>query len=111
MNITVSYFCETMKVSKVITKAIVRVFFILLLVAIFPFIHGDQSKYKNIYFSYHHPWQIVFPAIVIISFIVFFIKCAIKRYEDVELNWLLVVNTIILIAYGLAVFIKVSALV
>ena len=99
-----------MKVSKVITKAVLKVFFILLLAAVFPFIYGDQSKLRRIYFSYHNYWQLAFPAVIVISFIVLLVSCAAKRYENTELNWLLVVNTIIVTAYGLAIFIRISAL-
>ena len=100
-----------MKVNKVVTKAVLRVFFILVLVAAFPFIHGDQSKFQHIYFSYHNYWQLTFPAIIIIGFLILLVMCAIRRYENTELNWLLVVNTIIVTAYGVAIFIKVSSMI
>ena len=85
-----------------------RGFFILLLVATVLFIQGDQSKYQHIYFTFANPWQMVFPAIIIFAFIFLFIACAIKKYNEPEMNWLLVVNTIVLVAYGIADFIKIS---
>ena len=100
-----------MRVSKLITKIIIRIFFILLLAVAFLFFSGDQAKYQHIYFSFTHKWQMVFPAIIVLSFLVLFVACARKRYNEPEMNWLLVVNTVVLLAYGIAVFIKVSSLV
>jgi len=97
-----------MKVNQVITKAVVRIFFILLLVALVPFITGDQSAFQNVYLSFHHWWELVFPAIIILSFMVLLVACATKRYQVPELNWLLVVNTVVLVAYGIAIFIRIA---
>jgi cytochrome bd-type quinol oxidase subunit 2 len=100
-----------MKVSKFVTKIVIRVFFILLLVATFLFIQGDQSKFQHLYFSFSHVWEMIFPAIIILCFLFLFITCALKKYNQPEMNWLLVVNTIVLIAYGIAIFIKINRMV
>jgi small-conductance mechanosensitive channel len=100
-----------MKVSKLVTKIILRVFFILLLVALVPYFQGDQSKYQHIYFAFTHTWEIIFPAIIILSFLFFLIACAYKRFNEPQLNWLLVVNTVVLLVSGIAIFIKVSRMV
>jgi hypothetical protein len=97
-----------MKVNKLITKIVVRVFFILAFVAAIPFIQGDQTKLQHIYLTFHHKWEMIFPAILIIGFIALLITCAVKKYEEPDLNWLLVLNAVILIAYGIAIFIRIS---
>jgi hypothetical protein len=99
-----------MKVSPIVTKIVVRVFFVLLFFALVPFFVGDQTPLKHIYFSFHHWWELIFPAIIIVSFIILVITCAVKRYKQPDLNWLLVVNTIVLAAYGVALFIRVAHL-
>ena len=99
-----------MKVSKLVTKIVVRVFFILLLAVSVPFFAADHSKFQNIYFAFPHKWEMIFPAILIISFFFLLIICAIKKYSEPELNWLLVVNTVVLLAYAIAIFIRVSRL-
>ena len=96
-----------MKVSKLVTKIVLRIFFILLLVALVPFFVGDQNKLQHIYLAFHHPWEMIFPAIIVLSFLFMLINCAIKRFNEPEMNWLLVVNTIVLLAYGIAIYIKV----
>jgi hypothetical protein len=100
-----------MKVSKLVTKIFVRIFFILVFVAMIPFLQGDQTKYQHIYFIFNHKWEMVFPIILILGFISLLITCAVKKYEEPDLNWLLVLNTVILLAYGIAIFIRISHMV
>lgn len=97
-----------MKASKLVTKIFVRVFFILLFFALVPFFFGDQSKYQHIYFAFQHKWEMIFPGIIITAFLFLLISCAIKRFNNLELNWLLIVNTVVLTAYGVAIFIRIS---
>ncbi len=99
-----------MKVNKFVTKIVLRLFFILLFAGAFVFFQGDQSKLKHIYLGFHHKWELIFPGILIVGFISLLITCAIKKYNEPDLNWLLVLNTVILLAYGIAIFIKVSHL-
>jgi hypothetical protein len=96
-----------MKVSHLVTKIVVRIFFALLFVALVPFIQGDQTKLQHIYLTFHHKWEMIFPAILIIGFISLFITCAVKKYKEPDLNWLLVLNTVILIIYGIAIYVRV----
>ncbi len=100
-----------MKVSKFVTKIVIRIFFILLFVAMIPFFEGDQTKLQHIYFTFHHKWEMIFPAILMIGFIGLLVTCAIKKYEEPDLNWLLVLNTVILLVYGVAIFIRVAHMV
>jgi hypothetical protein len=96
-----------MKASQIAAKAVVRVFLLLLLISTIPFLQGDNAKLQNFNFIIHHPWTLIFPALLILGFIGLLITCTIKKYKVTDLNWLLVVNTLVLIAYGIAVFIKV----
>lgn len=95
-----------MKASRLVTKIVVRAFFILLLVALVPMWQGN--KLQNIYLTFHHNWEMIFPAILIISFMFLLATCAIKRYAEQDLNWLLVLNTCILLVYCVAIFIRIS---
>jgi hypothetical protein len=96
-----------MKVSQFVTKIVVRIFFILLFVAMIPFFMGDQAKLQHIYFTFHHKWEMIFPIILIVAFFTLLITCAIKKYKEPDLNWLLVLNTVILLIYGIAIYIRV----
>ena len=97
-----------MQVNRIVTKIIVRLFFLLLLIAVVPpFFMGDQTKLQHIYLSFHYKWEMIFPAILILGFISLLIVCAAKKYKEPDLNWLLVLNTVILIAYGTAIYIRI----
>ena len=97
-----------MKVSQFVTKIVIRVFFILLFVAMIPVFQGDNTKLQHFYFTFHNKWEMIFPGILILAFVILLTTCAIKRYKETDLNWLLVLNTVILTAYGIAIFIRIS---
>ena len=97
-----------MKVNRIVTKIVVRLFFLLLAIALVPtFIQGNQSKLQHIYLAFRHKWQTIFPIILILGFIVLLIICAKKKYKEPDLNWLLVLNTVILTVYGAVIFIRI----
>lgn len=96
-----------MRTSQIAAKIVVRVFFILLLAALVPYFAGDNAKLRHFNFVVVHTWTLIFPALLICGFIALLITCAVKKYKVADLNWLLVVNTLVLIAYGVAVFIRV----
>jgi cytochrome bd-type quinol oxidase subunit 2 len=100
-----------MKASQIAAKTLVRLFFILVLIAVFPFMEGDNHKLKDLYFTTHHTWIFVFPIILIVGFISLLIYCTIKKYKEMDMNWLLVLNTLILLAYGATLYIRVWHLV
>jgi hypothetical protein len=96
-----------MKISQIAAKAAVRVFLILLLASTLPFLMGNDSKLNNFNFIIRQKWTLVFPAILILGFIGLLVTCTIKKYKIPDLNWLLVVNTVVLMIYLAAIFIRV----
>ena len=96
-----------MKASQIAAKAITRLFFILLLMAVLPFAQGDNKKLGQLYFTTHHKWVFVFPVILILGFISLLVICTIKKFKEMDLNWLLVLNTAILLAYGITLYIRI----
>jgi hypothetical protein len=96
-----------MKTSQIVAKAVVRLFLFLLLIAAFPFLQGNNSKLHQLYFSVPNKWMLVFPIMLIVGFITLFITCTVNKYKETNLNWLLVINTVVLLACGLAIYIKV----
>jgi len=95
------------KASQIVAKAIVRLFFILLLVSLIPFMEGDNHKLQTLYFTSPHKWVFVFPIILIVSFIILLVYSTIKKYKEMDMNWLLVLNTAILLAYGITLYIRI----
>jgi hypothetical protein len=100
-----------MRASQIAAKVVVRLFFILLLISLVPFMQGDNHKLQNLYFTTHHKWIFVFPIILILTFIVLLVTCTIKKYKEMDLNWVLVLNTLILLAYGATLYIRIWYLV
>lgn len=96
-----------MKTSRIAAKAVVRIFLFLLLAATIPFLQGSNAKLQQFNFIIREKWTLIFPSILILGFIGLLIACTIKKYKIPDLNWLLVVNTLVLIAYGIAIFIRV----
>ncbi len=100
-----------LKVSQIAAKVITRLFFILLLVSLLPYMQGDNSKLSTIYFTTAHKWIFIFPCILVLGFISLLIICTVKKYKAIDLNWLLVLNTAILLAYGITLYVRVWQLV
>jgi len=100
-----------LKASQITAKVIVRLFFILLLVSLAPFMEGDNHKLKNLYFTTHHTWIFIFPCVLIIGFISLLVTCTLKKYKEMDLNWLLVLNTAILLTYSITLYIRIWHLV
>jgi hypothetical protein len=96
-----------MKASQVAAKIIVRLFIILLIAAVVPYFTSSNDRLKHFDFVIYNKWTLIFPAVLIGGFIGLLITCTIKKYKVVDLNWLLVVNTLVLMAYGIAVFIRI----
>jgi hypothetical protein len=99
-----------MKVSQIAAKAVVRVFFIMLLMALIPYLQGGNTKLEHIYFVPKNVLSLVSPIVLISSFVVLLVICSIKKYSKQDLNWLLVINTVLLIAYAVAVYIRIYQL-
>jgi uncharacterized protein YacL len=89
-----------MKASQIAAKVVVRLFFILLLFALIPFFQGDTSKLQHLYLAPKHMYVLAFPILLILSFITLLVLCSIKKYSKPDLNWLLVVNTVVLMVYA-----------
>jgi len=96
-----------MKTSQIVAKVVVRLFLFLLLISTIPFLQGDNSKLEHFNFVVHQKWTLIFPAILIAGFITFLVSCTLNKYKKTDMNWLLAVNTLVLIAYLVAIFIRV----
>jgi hypothetical protein len=99
-----------MKTSAIVAKSVSRLFLLLLLMAIVPLFKADSTKLQHLYITAGHKWLFIFPAILVISFVYFFVRCTIKRYSETDSNWLLVISTVILMAYCATIFMKVYQL-
>jgi cation transport ATPase len=97
-----------MKTSKIIAKLLVRLVFILILIAAI-WITQNNDKLKGLGYIKLNQWALIYPVLLIAGFIGFLIASAVKKYNNMELNLLLIVNTVMLIIYAMAVFFRISA--
>ena len=100
-----------MKTSQIVAKIVTRLFFFLLLIALVPFIQGDTSKLQHLYLNPKNVWTLAFPIILILGFIALLVICSIKKFRETDLNWVLVVNTVVLMAYGIALYVHIYQLI
>ena len=100
-----------MKYSSIAAKAVSRLFILLLLFATIPLFQADSSKLQHLYIVTKSKWLFFFPILLIVSFVYFFIRCTIKKYTEPDSNWLLVVNTLVLMIYCATLFARVYELV
>ncbi len=100
-----------MKTSQIVAKVVVRLFFLSLLLAAIPLFQVDSSKLQHLYIAAKNKWLFFFPLLLIVGFVYFFTRCTTKKYTDPDSNWLLVINTFVLMAYCATLYFKVYELV
>jgi len=96
-----------MKTSQIAAKIATRLFLIFLCIALIPFLQGDNSKLSQLYLTVPNKWTLVFPVLLMLGFIALFVLVSIKKYKATDLNWLLVLNTVVLLIYGIMLFIRI----
>ncbi|WP_295767245.1 hypothetical protein [uncultured Mucilaginibacter sp.] len=98
-----------MKTLKFLAKFITRLVFILLLFVGYLLIQNQGKLHNAGYIKLQ--WQLIFPLVLILSFIGLFITAAIKKFNQGDLNLLLIVNSVMLIIYGMAIFFRIYAMI
>jgi hypothetical protein len=96
-----------MKASQIAAKIATRLFLIFLCIALVPFFQGDTSKLRNIYLNGTNIWSLIAPVLLMLGFIILFVMVSLKKYKEADLNWLLVLNTAVLLAYGITLFVRI----
>lgn len=99
-----------MKTSQIAAKIATRLFLILLLVALVALM-SDKHQLDHIYISKQKIWTFIAPVLLIMGFMCLLVICARQKYSKPDLNWLLVINTVVLMAYGIALFVRIYQLI
>jgi hypothetical protein len=94
---------KSQKISKTAAKTAVRMFVIILFMGVLPLVAGNDQGWNeriaNAHLVITNKWTLVFPAILLIGFLWLAILCKKNKYLQTDINWLLVLNAIILITY------------
>jgi len=99
------------KISKIAAKTALRIFIIILAMGLLPLIAGQgeswEAKMVNAHLVFPSRWTLVFPAILFIGFITLAILCMKNKYKQTDINWLLVLNSVILITYLVVLYTRI----
>lgn len=94
---------KNQKISKTAAKTAIRIFIIILFMGILPFVAGQDQpwgeKLANAHLVITNKWTLVFPAILFVGFLTLTILCLKNKYSQTDINWLLVLNAVILVTY------------
>lgn len=96
-----------MKTSKIIAKLLVRLVFILILAAAV-WLTQNNDKLKGLGYVQLNQWTIIYPVLLIAGFTGLLITAAVKKYNSMDINLLLIVNTVMLLIYAMAVFFRIA---
>jgi len=96
-----------MKASKIIAKMLVRLIFILILAAAV-WLTQYNDKLKGLGYIKLNQWTLIYPVLLIVGFIGLLITAAVKKYNSMDINLLLIVNTVMLLIYAMAVFFRIA---
>jgi hypothetical protein len=100
-----------MKTSKTVAKSILRVFFIVLCMGLASYFLGfgafsKHPEQHDTYFGIRNGWTLVYPGLLLAGFITLLIICLKNKYSRPDTNWLLVLNTAILMTYCIVFYLK-----
>ena len=96
-----------MKTSQIAAKAVTRIFFVLILLGAFT-LYQDGNKLSHLYFVGNNKWTLIFPALLLIGFAALFITCVKQKYTKSDWNWLLVLNTVVLLIYCATLYTRIT---
>ncbi|HWV72175.1 MAG TPA: hypothetical protein VN040_10680 [Pseudosphingobacterium sp.] len=96
--------------SKFVSKLLVRLFILLLAAAIVPMFADKQiaAKMEATYVYIENKWVFIFPLILFLSFLTLLILTGRTKHQKTDLNWMLALNTLLLIIYVIMLFIRLA---
>ncbi|MEH6306041.1 hypothetical protein RYH73_10340 [Olivibacter sp. CPCC 100613] len=99
--------------SKFVSKLLVRLFILILAAAVVPAFVDDEiaAKLGTTYVYIENKWVFIFPLILFLSFLTLLILTGRNRHEKTDLNWMLSLNTLLLIIYVVMLFIRLAPLI
>ncbi len=94
--------------SKFFAKLLLRLFILLLLFSLAPFFiqHGLDARLQHIYISLPNKWALIFPVLLFLAFLTLLIITLRTKYKYTDLNWMFVLNTLILVIYLVLVYVR-----
>lgn len=95
-------------ISQFAAKLLVRLFILLLLFAFAPIVLEQRTKrsYRETFVYIENKWALIFPGLLFLSFLGLLILTLRHKYQKTDLNWMLSLNTTLLIVYIIMVYVR-----
>jgi len=95
-------------ISKFTVKLLIRLFMLLLLVAFAPFFLEQKTvgPLSQTFLYIENKWAFIFPGLLFLSFLTLLVLTLRHRYQKTDLNWMLSLNTALLIVYVILLYAK-----
>ncbi|WP_262246466.1 hypothetical protein [Parapedobacter soli] len=95
-------------ISQFTAKLLVRLFIFLLLFAFAPVILEQETTrtYSETFVYIENKWALIFPGLLFVSFLALLILTLRYKYRKTDLNWMLSLNTALLIIYVTMLYIR-----
>lgn len=96
-------------ISQFTAKLLIRLFILLLLFAFAPIVLEDRTtlSYSDTFIYLENKWALVFPGLLFASFIALLILTLRHKYRKTDLNWMLSLNTVLLIIYVVMLYVRI----
>ncbi|MBK1439764.1 hypothetical protein JHJ32_07200 [Parapedobacter sp. ISTM3] len=100
-------------ISKFAAKLLVRLFILLLLFAFAPAILEQETvrPLGQTFVYIEHKWAFIFPGLLFLCFLALLILTLRHRYQKTDLNWMLSLNTLLLIIYVIMLYARLYPLI
>ena len=95
-------------ISQFTAKLLVRLFILLLLFAFAPIVLEQETtrSYSETFVYIENKWALIFPGLLFASFLVLLFLTLRYKYQKTDLNWMLSLNTALLITYIIMVYVR-----
>src|SRR5690606_29412613 len=95
-------------ISQFAAKLLVRLFILLLLFAFAPVVLEKETtrSYSETFVYIENKWALLFPCLLFLSFLVLLFLTLRHKYQKTDLNWMLSLNTVLLIVYITLVYVR-----
>lgn len=95
-------------ISQFTAKLLVRLFIFLLLFAFAPVVLEQETTrtYSETFVYIENKWALIFPGLLFVSFLALLILTLRYKYRKTDLNWMLSLNTALLIIYVAMLYIR-----
>lgn len=95
-------------VSKVVARTVIKLTMIILATPIVLYFTHKEAMAQTITFP--HPWAIIFPILLLLSFVILLFVVLRDKYNKTDANWLLALSGVMLSIYLIMLYSRISSI-